>query len=230
MAVPKKRPRVNITIDMTPMVDIGFLLVIFFMSTYHARPPETVTVDLPLSRSPFKVPESDVMIITILPPGRTLGLSDSINPTDMLQSIGRYQLPVDQGGMAMKRTQAIDLVAHEIKSLEKIRAAVAEAATLTEEQRRARADSLMVWWNLGRESSQPVVFEALPTMIVNERIRNPRLRLVIKADQKVESGVILRLMEALQDPAVNMLRFSMMTMLEASGSEVFMAKEKKGGG
>jgi biopolymer transport protein ExbD len=229
MAIPKRRPRVNIGIDMTPMVDIGFLLVIFFMSTYHARPPETVTVDLPLSRSPFKVPESDVMIITILPPFRAISLSDSVNPTDFLSTVSRYQLPVDQGGRGLKRTQAIDEAAHEMKSLEKIQAALAEAATLTEEQRKARADSLMVWWNLGRESSQPINLDVLPITIVDERIRNPRLRLVIKADQKVESGVILRLMDMLQDPRVAMLRFSLMTMLEASGAEMFVAKEKKGG-
>lgn len=229
MPSPKKRPRINITIDMTPMVDIGFLLVIFFMSTYHARPPETVTVDLPLSRSPFKVPESDVMIITILPPSRAVALAESINPTDYLGSISRYQLPEDQGGLGIKRTQAIDRVAHEMKTLEKIQAAVAEAATFTEEQLKARADSLLVWWNLGRESSQPVRLDVIPLMIVDERSRNPRLRLVLKADQKVESGIILQLMDMLQDPRVNMLRFSMMTMLEASGSEIFVAKEKKGG-
>jgi biopolymer transport protein ExbD len=229
MAIRKKRLRVNIGIDMTPMVDIGFLLVIFFMSTYHARPPETVTVDLPLSRSPFKVPESDVMIITIIPPFRAIMLADSVNPTDFLSSVSRYQLPVDQGGRGLKRTQAIDEAAHEMKSMEKIEAAVAEAATFTEEQLKARADSLMVWWNLGRESSQPINLDVLPITIVDERIRNPRLRLVIKADQKVESGVILRLMDMLQDPRVNMLRFSLMTMLETSGAEMFVAKEKKGG-
>jgi len=229
MAIPKRRPRVNIGVDMTPMVDIGFLLVIFFMSTYHARPPETVTVDLPLSRSPFKVPESDVMIITILPPSRAIALSDSVNPTDYVSSVARYQLPVDQGGRGLKRTQAIDEVAHEMKTIEKIQMALAEAATLTDDQRKARADSLMVWWNLGRESSQPVNLDVLPITIVDERIRNPRLRLIIKADQKVESGVILRLMDMLQDPRVAMLRFSLMTMLEASGAEMFVAKEKKGG-
>ncbi|MEO0109136.1 MAG: biopolymer transporter ExbD, partial [candidate division WOR-3 bacterium] len=61
MAGPKKR--VQISLDMTPMVDIGFLLVIFFMSTYHARPPETVRVDLPMSRSPLKVPERHVITL-----------------------------------------------------------------------------------------------------------------------------------------------------------------------
>jgi len=228
MAAPKRRPRVNIGIDMTPMVDIGFLLVIFFMSTYHARPPETVTVDLPLSRSPFKVPESDVMILTILTPARAVALVDSVNPSRMLINIAQYQLPADRGGLGLKRTQAIERVAHEIKLVEEIQAAQAEAAVFTEDQRKERADSLMVWWNLGRESSRPMKFDMIGPMVMDERIRNPRLRLVIKADRDVESGYILRLMEVLQDPRVNMLRFSMMTTLEEAGSEVFVTQRKGG--
>jgi biopolymer transport protein ExbD len=220
----KKRKRVNIITDMTPMVDIGFLLVIFFMSTYHARPPETVTVDLPFSRSPFKVPESDVMIITILPPTRAVALAESINPTEMLNDIAHYQLPPEQGGLGLRQTMAVDRVAHEIRALDRIRRANQEAASFTEEQIKARADSLMVWWNLGRESSQPLMFNLIGQMIIQERIRNPRLRLVIKADKDVESGYILRLMDMLQDPAVNMLRFSMMTMLEAGGSAILVPK------
>jgi len=181
----QKRKRVNIVTDMTPMVDIGFLLVIFFMSTYHARPPETVTVDLPFSRSPFKVPESDVMIITILPPARAVALAESINPSELLNDLSRYQLPPEQGGLGLRPTLAVERMAHEIRTLERIRKAVQEAATLSEEQLRARADSLMVWWNLGRESSQPLKFDLIGQVIIQQRIRNPRLRLVIKADQEI---------------------------------------------
>ncbi len=228
VAPKKKRPRIGIAIDMTPMVDIAFLLVIFFMCTYHARPPETVSVDLPLSRSPFKVPESDVMIITIIPPSRALCLAESINPSVMLNDIARYQLPIEQGGLGLRRTMAVERAAHEIKNIERIRQAITEASNMTEEQLKARADSMIVWWNLGRESSQPLKFDFIGQTIIQERIRNPRLRLVVKADQDVESGYILRLMETLQDPAVNMLRFSMMTMLETGGSAV-LAPRSRGG-
>ncbi len=219
MAV-RKKPRVGITIDMTPMVDIGFLLVIFFMSTYHARPPETLSVELPLSRSPFKVPESDVMILTIIPPERAYNIAESINPSALLKTIADYQLPVAQGGLGLKRTVAIDRAVHEFKTKEKILETIAEVANFTPQQRAARADSLLIWWNLGRESAQPIKFDDVGRLIIDERIRNPRLRLVVKADKKVQSGVILRLMEVLQDPKVNMLRFSMMTMLEETGSAI----------
>jgi biopolymer transport protein ExbD len=92
------------------------------------------------------------------------------------------------------------------------------------EQFRARADSLMFWWNLGRDASQPISFDNLSYAIIQERTRNPRLRMIIKADKEVESGTILRLMAMLQDPAVNMLRFSMMTMFENVGTSIFVRK------
>ncbi|MBI4535278.1 MAG: biopolymer transporter ExbD [Ignavibacteriae bacterium] len=64
--MPKiKVRRVGIRIDMTPLVDIAFLLLTFFMMTTQFKPPEEVQIILPSSHSEFKLPESDVMTITI---------------------------------------------------------------------------------------------------------------------------------------------------------------------
>ncbi len=64
MAV-KKLKRVGIKIDMTPMVDVAFLLLIFFMSTSQFDPPQRVPIQLPDSHSNLKVPESDVLVLAI---------------------------------------------------------------------------------------------------------------------------------------------------------------------
>ena len=64
MAVPKMR-RIAVRIDMTPMVDIAFLLLIFFMSTTQFKPQEESVLELPSSHSEIKLPESDVMILAI---------------------------------------------------------------------------------------------------------------------------------------------------------------------
>jgi biopolymer transport protein ExbD len=74
--MPKfKKPRINVRVDMTPMVDVAFLLLTFFMLTTQFRPPEEVTIVLPKSHSSFKLPESDVMIVTISKDNRVfLGL------------------------------------------------------------------------------------------------------------------------------------------------------------
>ncbi len=66
----KKKPRVGIKMDMTPMVDVAFLLLTFFMLTTQFKPPESAQIDLPSSHSAFKLPETDVMIITVTKEGR----------------------------------------------------------------------------------------------------------------------------------------------------------------
>ncbi len=71
----KKKGRINIHIDMTPMVDVTMLLLTFFMLTTHFRPPSEAEVILPSSHSAFKLPESDVMTVTITKDNRIfLGL------------------------------------------------------------------------------------------------------------------------------------------------------------
>lgn len=64
MAAPKKR-RIPVTIDMTPMVDIAFLLLIFFMSTTQFKKPTEVDVSVPMSHSVRKLPETGMIVITI---------------------------------------------------------------------------------------------------------------------------------------------------------------------
>lgn len=64
MKKPVKK-RVGVKMDMTPMVDVAFLLLTFFMLTTQFKAPEDVQITLPSSHSAFKLPESDVMVITV---------------------------------------------------------------------------------------------------------------------------------------------------------------------
>ena len=64
--MPKfKKARGGVKVDMTPLVDVAFLLLTFFMLTTQFRPPEEVQIILPESHSAFKLPESNVMLISI---------------------------------------------------------------------------------------------------------------------------------------------------------------------
>ncbi|NCQ18208.1 MAG: biopolymer transporter ExbD [Ignavibacteria bacterium] len=60
-----KKKRVNVAIDMTPLVDVAFLLLTFFMMTTQFKPPEEVEVFLPASHSDLKVPETNLMQLWI---------------------------------------------------------------------------------------------------------------------------------------------------------------------
>lgn len=64
--MPKfRKPRVGVKVDMTPMVDVAFLLLTFFMLTTQFRPPEEVQIVLPSSHSVIKLPEKDVMHLSL---------------------------------------------------------------------------------------------------------------------------------------------------------------------
>jgi biopolymer transport protein ExbD len=61
----RMKRRVDIKLDMTPMVDIAFLLLIFYMATTSFKPPEKLHVSLPSSHSEIKLPESDMIYVTV---------------------------------------------------------------------------------------------------------------------------------------------------------------------
>jgi biopolymer transport protein ExbD len=81
--------RSGVRIDMTPMVDVAFLLLIFFMSTTQFKPPEHVSVRLPVSRSEIHIPETDTIILTVTEDARIFISSEA--GVDA-QELGRYDI------------------------------------------------------------------------------------------------------------------------------------------
>jgi biopolymer transport protein ExbD len=70
--MPKiKKKRLGYGIDMTPMVDVAMLLLTFFMMTTQFRPEEATAIDMPSSHAPFKMPETDIMVVTVNKAGVT---------------------------------------------------------------------------------------------------------------------------------------------------------------
>jgi biopolymer transport protein ExbD len=104
--MPKiKKARVAVKIDMTPMVDVAFLLLTFFMLTTQFRPPEEVQIVLPASHSAFKLPESKVMLITISKDDRIFLGFDSPR---MMEKIF---------GEANKNRRSVEVTTHDLANL-----------------------------------------------------------------------------------------------------------------
>ena len=80
-----KKPRIGIKIDMTPMVDVAFLLLIFFMTTTSFKPPEQVSVALPGSKSEIHVPETKTIILTVNKDGETYISDEDLSQTNLVE-------------------------------------------------------------------------------------------------------------------------------------------------
>ncbi|MDH7515891.1 MAG: biopolymer transporter ExbD [Bacteroidota bacterium] len=67
----KKKGRISIRIDMTPMVDIAFLLLTFFMLTTVFSKPQTMEINLPPdAETTVEVAESNLLTLRCDPDGR----------------------------------------------------------------------------------------------------------------------------------------------------------------
>ena len=76
--------RIGIKIDMTPMVDVAFLLLIFFMTTTTFKPPEQVSVALPGSKSEIHVPETNTIILTVNKAGEMFISDENLSQTQQV--------------------------------------------------------------------------------------------------------------------------------------------------
>jgi len=137
----KKMRRIGVKIDMTPMVDVAFLLLIFFMSTSQFDPPQKIPITIPDSHSNLKVPESDVM---------TIGVG--------------------------KENQIL--------------------------------------YQIGKNPQEFTDIANLESVVTEQRRRNPRLRVAIKADKISDYGTMEDIMAVMQK--TNTITFSLVTELVTS--------------
>jgi len=61
----KKKRRIGIRIDMTPMVDVAFLLLTFFMLTTTMNKPQAMEINLPPGEAKVDVPASNLLTLRI---------------------------------------------------------------------------------------------------------------------------------------------------------------------
>jgi len=71
------------------MVDVAFLLLIFFMTTTTFKPPERVSVALPGSKAQVHVPETNTIILTVNKLGEFFVSDENLSET---QQVSREDL------------------------------------------------------------------------------------------------------------------------------------------
>jgi biopolymer transport protein ExbD len=76
----KKKRRLGVKIDNTPMVDVAFLLLTFFMLTTTMNRPQTMEINIPPGESKVEVAESNLLTLRVKEDGSIYWNVGSENP------------------------------------------------------------------------------------------------------------------------------------------------------
>jgi biopolymer transport protein ExbD len=120
--MPKhKKGRIGVKVDMTPMVDVAFLLLTFFMLTTQFKPPEEVQIELPGSHSAIPLPETDIMTITVAKTGKIyLGVDSQYLRERLFGAENKYKV----GGVEVDKVNLGNLMIQARVSNPKLRTVV----------------------------------------------------------------------------------------------------------
>ncbi|WP_018479936.1 ExbD/TolR family protein [Pontibacter roseus] len=195
--MPKvKVKRTNPSLDMTPMVDLFFLLVTFFMLTATARPDEAVIVDTPSSASEIKIPDTNVITITVDKNDRVFfGVDGQQTKEVLLDKIaGKYGV-----GFTAEERKTFSLLSNFGVPVSQLKSFLAMES------------------NARKEVNQPGIpidstRNELGDWVLQTRLTNPQVVIAIKGDQDTSYPTIKRVMDILQEKKVD--RFNLITDME----------------
>ena len=192
--------RTSPSLDMTPMVDLGFLLVTFFMLTATAAPDEPVAVDMPSSVSEIKMPETDILLITVADDGKVFfNMDGKYNRQELLKSMGeRYN--VQFSDEEVSRFAVMSTFGLPIGQLK-------EFINLPPDERKKVNQPGVPVDSLNNQLKDWIIFS---------RMANPRLRIAIKGDSDTNYPVVEKVINTLIDNKVN--RFNLIKNMERNPS------------
>lgn len=206
--MPKvKIPRKSTNIDMTAMCDVAFLLLTFFMLTTKFKPEEPVYVDMPKSVSEIKLPETDIVTITVDTSGRVFfGADSQITRRKALEEVSKahnVQFTEEQ----IRRFSLLEIFGTPIEQLPSLltmstgeRAAVHQPGIPVDSTADNRPSQLSEWIWYAR--------------VAHNNELGKDVRFAIKADGGVNMPEVQRVIQILQDRNIN--KFNLVTSLEAA--------------
>jgi biopolymer transport protein ExbD len=197
--LPKKSPH----IDMTPMVDLFSLLLVFFILTATFRPEEAAPIVTPSSISQTPIPDNNLLTLEIAKDGRVFFNVD--NGSDTTKHIRAKIL------RAMGSNYNIVFTSQEIKKFEALSAFGVPINKLKDFIDAANSDVRSAM-QVGIPSDS--TDNQLMMWIRQARIYNNDLQVAIKGDAATNYPVVKKVIDILQDNNVN--KFNLTTNPEAN--------------
>lgn len=190
-----KIARKSTSIDMTPMVDLAFLLLTFFMLTTKFRPQEAVDIIIPSSIAQTPLPATDIMIIHVSKDGRVFWGVDSKHTREatIRRIMEKYKL---------------DLSPDEVNLFSIMPQVGMPIASIPQ-------------WLKAKQSDRDKILQSAPGIpcdstnnelgdwIVSSRLSNTQLRIAIKGDTDAPYPIIKKVIDTLQDRNIN--KFNLIT-------------------
>jgi biopolymer transport protein ExbD len=207
-----KVKRRSVSLDMTAMCDVAFLLLTFFMLTTKFKEDEPVTVDTPSSIAEIPIPDTDLMLITLDKEGHIFFSVDRQKTRyEMLRMMGeKYNIQFtneELGHFALTTMFGVEI--NQMKQF----LSLSKSERLKLKQPGIPADSvkneLKDWIYSARKANQ-------------SQYQKP-MRIAIKGDQDANAPAVKKIIATLQDQEIN--KFNFITDLEALPD--FLKKTRK---
>ncbi|HNY52663.1 MAG TPA: biopolymer transporter ExbD [Bacteroidales bacterium] len=202
--MPKIRlPKSSPHIDMTPMVDLFCVVLIFLMLTTTIRQPEPANVDTPFSISETPLPDFNIMTFLLSPDGKVFMNFDNGGDTLL-----KYRPKILA---AMGERYGIEFTETELRTFEKQKSSMGVPIGNMKQFLNAKDNNERTRLQVGIPMDS--TDNQLSNWILVARQVNPNIKATIKGDSKTSFEMVEKVLDILQDRNVN--RFNLITSLEA---------------
>jgi len=191
-------------IDMTPMVDLFSVILIFLMLTTTFRAQEPAPVDTPYSISEKPTPDFNLMTVVLAADDRIF-LNFDNGPDTLLQY--RYKILDEMG-----KRYGIEFTPAELRQFEKYPSSIGVPIMQMKD------------FLAAKDSKEKSVFQTgipvdstdnqLALWVLFARQVNPNIQACIKGDSKTRFPVLKEVLDIMQEKNVN--KFNLITSLEAA--------------
>jgi len=217
------------SLDMTPMVDLAFLLVTFFMLTASFRMAEPVTVDPPSSIGNVDLPDNHIMV-TIDPNGRAFfGISNSTAKMSALREMSKkYNVAFTE--QQIVKFSGLPSIGVDIKDLPRYIDAKEDDRKNFQPQKGVPLDTitpnnqLKDWIAIGGREAVKMYNQAKEDAAAkNQEFKAEKPRYAIKSDGKTKYIFVKDVVKTFTD--LKIYQFNMITSLEGGGTVIEPTKK-----